>query len=179
MGSGGKGNWRQGGDWRGRARDGPDTGSYRLAPGTAHGEQGLNPLAGGEHPIAFIRTANKGYADHGFDFSNRYSQGTRAYAEEFPALYLETAPSQLPIRTEVYLQMNWTNEQAFEVAVHGFIAEQRAGFGILAGQLAARGYLTVDEASKVRLILALFANDARQHDRTPLPNIGEWARDPK
>jgi glutathione S-transferase len=91
---------------------------------------------------------------------------------------LETSPSQLPIRFDARLDLVWTNPEAFEAAVRGFIAEQRVRYAILAGQLAARGYLTADEASKARLNLRIFAQDARTHDRTPLPKVSDWAKDP-
>lgn len=84
----------------------------------------------------------------------------------------------MPIRASADLRLTWTTPEAFEAAVRGFIAEQRVRYGLLAGQLAARGYLTADEASKASLNLRIHAFDVRQHDRTPLPNIDEWASPP-
>jgi hypothetical protein len=121
--------------------------------------------------------ANKGYTDHGFDDSSEGSENNSCIrAEDFLALYLETSPSQLPVRASSKLDLVWSTPEAFEIAVRGFIAGQRVRFGLLAGQLAARGYLTADEASKARLNLRIFAQDVREHDRTPLPDIGEWAK---
>ena len=155
--------------------DWPETGSYRLVESSAKRMRAWIPLADGPHPASFIRTANKAYVDHGFDFSSEGSgDNSCVRAEEFLAQYLETSPSQLPIRSEAKLDLVWTSPDAFEAAVRGFIAGQRVRFAILAGQLAARGYLTVDEASKARLNLRISADDAREHDRTPLPDISDW-----
>jgi len=132
-------------------------------------------VANGQHPVSYIRTANKAYVDHGFDFSGEESTNNSCIrAEEFLATYLETETSHLPVRADARLDLVWTNPEAFEAAVRGFIAEQRVRFGLLAGQLAARGYLTADEASKVRLNPRISVDDVREHDRTPLPNISEW-----
>jgi hypothetical protein len=172
-----------GGGWSGDAlgktdpprADWPETGSYRLVESSAQRMRHWIPLADGPHPASFIRTANKAYVDHGFDFSSEGSGDNSCIrAEEFLAIYLETSPSQLPIRSEAKFDLVWTSPEAFEAAVRGFIAGQRVRFAILAGQLAARGYLTADEASKARLNLRISADDAREHDRTPLPNISEW-----
>jgi hypothetical protein len=155
--------------------DWPETGSYRLVESSAQRMRHWIPLADGPHQASFIRTANKAYVDHGFDFSSEGSgDNSCVRAEEFLAMYLETSPSQLPIRSEGKLDLVWTSPEAFEAAVRGFIAGQRVRFAILAGQLAARGYLTADEASKARLDLRISAADAREHDRTPLPNISDW-----
>jgi hypothetical protein len=176
-----------GGGWAGDAlgktdpprTDWPETGSYRLVESSAQRMRHWIPLADGPHPASFVRTANKAYVDHGFDFSSEGSGDNSCIrAGEFLAMYLETSPSQLPIRSEAKLDLVWTSPEAFEAAVRGLITEQRVRFGLLAGQLAARGYLTGDEASKARLSLRISADDAREHDRTPLPNIGDWAKDP-
>src|SRR5580658_6136487 len=176
-----------GGGWAGDAlgktdpprTDWPETGSYRLVESSAKRMRAWVPLADGPHPASFIRTANKAYVDHGFDFSSEGSGDNSCIrAEEFLAVYLETSTSQLLVRADAKLDLVWTSPEAFEVAVRGFIAEQRVRFGLLAGQLAARGYMTADEASKARLNLRISAHDAREHDRTPLPNINEWAKDP-
>jgi hypothetical protein len=157
--------------------DWPDTGSYRIYPGTGNRRQAWTLLADGQHPVSFVRTANQGYTDHGFDPSGEESGNNSCIrAEEFLALYLETSTSQLPVRANATLDLVWIGPEAFEAAVRGFIAEQRAHFSLLAGQLASRGYLTADEASQARLNLRIGANDVRQHDRTPLPNISEWAK---
>jgi hypothetical protein len=157
--------------------DWPETGSYRIYPGKGNSRQPWTLLADGEHPVSFVRTANKGYTDHGFDVSGEESGNNSCIrAEEFLALYLETSTSQLPVRTNATLDLVWTAPEAFEAAVRTFIAEQRARFALLAGQLATRGYLTTDEASKANLNLRISAGDAREHDRTPLPNISEWAK---
>jgi len=157
--------------------DWPETGSYRIYPGTGNRRQAWTLLADGQHPVSFVRTANKGYADRGFDNSGEGSNDNSCLrAEEFLAQYLETAPSQLPVRTDARLDLVWTAPEAFETAVRAFIAEQRVRFGLLAGALAARGYLTADEASKARLNLRISAQDVRQHDRTPLPKVNEWAK---
>jgi hypothetical protein len=159
--------------------DWPDTGSYRLAPGTGNRRQAWTLLADGPHPVSFVRTANKGYTDHGFDFSGDESGNNSCLrAEEFLAQYLETSTSQLPVRADTKLDLAWTSPEAFEAAVRGFIAEQRVRYASLGGQLAARGYLTVDEASKARLNLRIQAADVRTHDRTPLPFINDWVKDP-
>ncbi len=94
-------------------------------------------------------------------------------------MYLETTPPQLPVRAVAKLELSWTAPEAFEAAVRAFIAEQRARYASIAGQLAARGYLTADEAPKARLDLRIHAEDLRQHDRMPLPDIGAWAKEPK
>jgi hypothetical protein len=157
--------------------DWPETGSYRIYPGTGNRRQAWTLLADGQHPVSFVRMANKGYTDHGFDDSSEGSENNSCIrAEDFLALYLETSPSQLPVRASSKLDLVWSTPEAFEIAVRGFIAGQRVRFGLLAGQLAARGYLTADEASKARLNLRIFAQDVREHDRTPLPDIGEWAK---
>jgi hypothetical protein len=159
--------------------DWPDTGSYRLAPGTGNRRQAWTLLADGPHPVSFIRTANKAYVDRGFDQSGEGSNDNSCIrAEEFLAIYLETSPSQLPVHADARLDLVWTTAEAFESAVRGFIAEQRVRYAILAGQLAARGYLTADEASKARLNLRIHTDDVRTNDRTPLPNVSEWAKDP-
>jgi hypothetical protein len=159
--------------------DWPETGSYRLAPGTGDRRQAWTLLADGPRPVSFIRTANKGYVDRGFDQSGEDSSNNSCIrAEEFLALYLETTTSQLPVHADAKLDLVWTTAEAFEAAVRGFIAEQRVRYAILAGQLAARGYLTADEASKVRLNLRISTQDARTHDRTPLPKVSDWAKDP-
>jgi len=159
--------------------DWPDTGSYRIYPGIGNRRQAWTLLADGPHPVSFIRTANKGYTDHGFDFSGEESGNNSCIrAEEFLAIYLETSISQLPVRADAKLDLVWSNAEAFETAVRSFIAEQRVRFGLLAGQLAARGYLTADEASKARLNLRIQAADVREHDRTQLPKVNEWAKDP-
>jgi hypothetical protein len=152
--------------------DWPDTGTYRIYPGKGNSRQGWTLLADGQHPVSFVRAANKGYTDHGFDFSGEESSNNSCIrAEEFLALYLETSTSQLPVRANATLDLVWTSPESFEAAVRTFIAGQRARFALLAGQLAIRGYLTTDEANKARLNLRINAQDARQHDRTPLPNI--------
>lgn len=157
--------------------DWPDTGSYRIYPGTGNRRQAWTLLADGQYPVSFVRTANKGYVDHGFDSSGEESNNnTCVRAEEFLALYLETSTSQMPIHASAKLDLIWASPEAFEAAVRGFIAEQRVRFGLLAGQLAARGYLTADDASKARLNLRISAQDVRQHDRTPLPEINKWAQ---
>jgi hypothetical protein len=131
----------------------------------------------GKHSVSFIRTANQGYADHGFDVSSESSNDNSCLrAEEFLAVYLETTPSQLPIRSTAELKLTWTGPEAFEAAVRKFIAEQRGRFGLVAGQLAVRGYLSSSEASELRPNLRIHADDVRQRDRTPLPNINEWAK---
>jgi len=171
------------GDTVGRADpprdDWPDTGSYRLAPGTGNRRQAWTLLADGPHPVSFIRTANKAYVDRGFDQSGEDSNNNSCIrVEEFLAAYLETSPSQLPIRAAARLDLVWTTAELFESAVRGFIAEQRVRYAILAGQLTARGYLTADEASKARLNLRIQTDDVRAHDRTPLPNVSDWTKDP-
>jgi hypothetical protein len=158
--------------------DWPETGSYRLAPGGGNRGRAMTIVAAGSHPISFFRTANKAYADHGFDFSSEGSDNNSCIrAEEFLAMYLETSPSQLAVRADAKLDLVWTNPEAFESAVRGFIAEQRVRYAILAGQLAARGYLTVDEALKMRLNLRIRAEDVRERERTALPDISGWAKD--
>ena len=158
--------------------DWPDTGSYRLVESGAKRMRAWIPLADGPHAASFIRTANKIYVDHGFDFSSEGSGDNSCIrAEEFLATYLEASPSQLPVRADATLDLVWTSPEAFEAAVRGFIAEQRVRYAFLAGQLAARSYLTTDEALKARLNLRIRADDVRQHDRTPLPNISDWAKD--
>ena len=152
--------------------DWPDTGSYRIYPGTGNRRQAWTLLADGAHPVSFVRTANKGYSDHGFDVSGEESGNNSCIrAEEFLALYLETSTSQMPVHASARLDVVWTTPEAFETAVRGFMTEQRVRYGLLAGQLAARGYLTADEASKAKLNLRIHAQDMRQHDRTPLPKI--------
>ena len=122
---------------------------------------------------------SKAYIDHGFDASSEDSGNNSCLlAEDFLAIYLDTSPSQLPIRSEAQLELPWTTEEAFETSVRGFIAEQRRRYAVVAEQLAARGYLTADEASQVRLNLFISAADDRVHDRTQLPDIGEWAQEP-
>jgi hypothetical protein len=139
----------------------PETGSYRI---------GAN---------SFTRTVDRSYVDHGFDYSGESSGNNSSLrAEEFLAAYLETQPSKLPIHSEARLDLPWTTEEAFEASVRGFIGEQRQRYAILAGQLAARGYLTTDEASRLRLKLFISASEGRDHDRTPLPDIGGWAKEP-
>jgi hypothetical protein len=146
----------------------PETGTYRLV-------ESANPMP---HAVSFARKTGKGYVDHGFDYSSQDSGNNSCLrAEEFLAAYLDTSPSQLPIRTAEKLDLNWTSDHAFEASVRGFIAEQRQHYAVLAGQLAARGYLTADQASKARLNLTISADDIRQHDRTPLPDVGEWAKE--
>jgi hypothetical protein len=158
--------------------DWPETGSYRLAPGGGNRGRAMTILADGPHPISYFRTANKAYVDHGFDFSSEGSGDNSCIrAEEFLAMYLEISPSQLPVRADAKLDLVWTNPEAFGAAARGFIAEQRVRYAILAGQLAARRYLTADEALKVRLNLRIRAEDVREHDRTPLPDISDWAKD--
>jgi len=158
--------------------DWPDTGSYRLVENSAKRMRAWIPLADGPHAASFIRTANKAYVDHGFDFSSEGSDNNSCIrAEEFLAMYLDISPWQLPVRADAKLDLVWTSPEAFEAAVRGFIAEQRVRYAILAGQLAARRYLTADEASKVRLNLRIRAEDVREHGRTPLPDISDWARD--
>jgi hypothetical protein len=153
----------------------PDTGSYRMYPGTGNRRQAWTLLAAGPHPISFVRIPNKGYTDDGFDISGEESNNNSCVrAEEFLALYLETSTSQLPVHSAASLDLVWTTPEVFEAAVRGFITEQRVRFGLLAGGLAARGYLTADEASKARLNLRIHAADMRQHDRTPLPNLNNW-----
>jgi|HubBroStandDraft_1064217.scaffolds.fasta_scaffold118221_1 hypothetical protein len=147
----------------------PETGSYRLV-------ESAKPMP---HAVSFIREASQGYVDHGFDFSSEDSGNNSCLrAEQFLATYLDTQPSQLPIRSQAKLDLNWTTDQAFEASVRGFIAEQRQRYAVLAAQLAARGYLTADQASKARLNLRISADNMREHDWTPLPDIGEWAKEP-
>jgi hypothetical protein len=174
---------RSGGAWAGdafrlpdRQRAGwPDTGSYRLVENMAAGSL----PAERPHAVAFVRTVSKAYIDHGFDASSEDSGNNSCLlAEDFLAIYLDTSPSQLPIRSEAQLELPWTTEEAFETSVRGFIAEQRRRYAVVAEQLAARGYLTADEASQVRLNLFISAADDRVHDRTQLPDIGEWAQEP-
>jgi hypothetical protein len=161
----------------------PDTGSYRLVENMPAATR----PAERPHAVAFARTVSKAYIDHGFDPSPEQSSNSNApwtpansclLAEEYLAIYLDTSPSQLPIRSEAQLELPWTTEEAFETSVRGFIAEQRRRYAVVAGQLAARGYLTADEASQVRLNLFISAADDRVHDRTELPDIGEWAEEP-
>jgi hypothetical protein len=114
--------------------DWPETGSYQLFQGEANPSRAL--LADGPHPISFFRTANKNYADHGFDYlSDGSGDNSCLRAEEFLATYLGTSPRQLPIRTEASLNLNWTTDRVFETAVRKFIAEQRARYGLLADSL--------------------------------------------
>ena len=156
----------------------PETGTYRLHEEGANRSATL--LADGSHPVSFHRTPTLSYVDHGFDYlSDGSGDNSCLRAEEFLATYLETSPRQLPIRTEANLDVDWTTAAALETAVRKFIAEQRARYGLLAGQLAARGYLTADDAAKARLNMRIFADDARTHDRTLLPGIAQWAKDAK
>jgi hypothetical protein len=53
----------------------PETGSYRIYPGTGNSRQGWTLLADGQHPVSFGRTPNKGYTDHGFDVSAQGASG--------------------------------------------------------------------------------------------------------
>lgn len=168
-----------GGGWAGDAlrvpdpqrTDWPETGSYRLVAVPAE-----TPLADEPRAVSFVRKADQGYVDHGFDFSSEESGNNSCIrAEQFLAAYLDASPSQLPIRAEAKLEVSWTTDRAFETAVRGFIAEQRLRYTILAGQLAARGYLTPDQALKARLNLRISADDLREHHRTPLPDVAEWA----
>lgn len=153
----------------------PETGAYHIYPGIGNRRQAWTLLADGPQPVSFVRTPNKTYADHGFDVSGEDSNNNRCVrAEEFLALYLETSTSQLSVRSSAKLDPVWTAPEAFEVAVRGFITEQRVRFGLMAGQLAARGYLTADEASKAKLNLRIHTDDVRRHDRTPLPDITQW-----
>jgi hypothetical protein len=200
---------RSGGAWAGDAfrlpdpqRAGwPDTGSYRLVENMPAGSL----PAERPHAVAFVRKVSKSYIDHGFDYSSEDSgDNSCLLAEQFLAIYLDTSPSQLPIRSEAQLELPsgrawnqelarppyrlsppwaapplpWTTEEAFETSVRGFIAEQRSRYAVVAGQLASRGYLTPDEASQVRLNLFISVADDRVHDRTQLPDIGEWAQEP-
>jgi hypothetical protein len=147
----------------------PETGSYRLV-------ESAKPMP---HAVSFVRKAGKGYVDHGFDYSSEDSSNNSCKrAEEFLAIYLDTQPSQLPLRSQAQLDLNWTTDQAFEASVRVFIAEQLRRYAVLAAQLAARGYVTADEASQARLKLFVSVSDAREHDRTQLPDVGEWAKDP-
>ncbi|MGP0075997.1 MAG: hypothetical protein ACLPWF_29110 [Bryobacteraceae bacterium] len=156
-----------GGAWSGDSyrmtdpqRDGwPETGSYRFGPGS------------------FIRTVDRSYIDHGFDFSNENSHDNSCItAAEFLATYLDTSPPRLPILATEAPDVTFTGEQAFETSVRAFIAEQRQRYAILASQLAAHGYLTLDEASQLRLTLWISVSEARQHDRTALPDVTAWAK---
>jgi hypothetical protein len=137
----------------------PETGSYRFGPGS------------------FPRTVDRSYIDHGFDFSSEDSSNNSCIvAADFLAKYLDTSPPRLPILATEGPDVIFTGEQAFETSVRAFIAEQRQRYAILASQLAARGYLTEDEASLARLILWISVSEARQHDRTPLPDVTDWAK---
>jgi hypothetical protein len=156
-----------GGGWSGDSyriadppRDGwPETGSYRI------------------RGASFERTVDRGYVDHGFDFSNENSHDNSCItAAEFLATYLDTSPPRLPILATEAPDVTFTDEPAFEAFVRAFIAEQRQRYAILASQLAARGYLTLDEASQARLTLRISVSEARQHDRTPLPDVTDWAK---
>ncbi len=160
--------------------DWPDTGSYRIYPGIGNRRQAWTLLADGPHPVSFIRTANKGYADHGFDFFSAKRAATiRASAPRnfWPSIWklqFHNCPS-VPTPNSI---SSGPMPKHLRTAVRSFIAEQRVRFGLLAGQLAARGYLTADEASKARLNLRIQAADVREHDRTQLPKVNEWAKDP-
>jgi hypothetical protein len=137
----------------------PETGSYRFGPGS------------------FIRTIDRSYIDHGFDFSNENSHDNSCIvAADFLAKYLDTTPSRLPILATETPDIVWTTDQAFQTSVRAFIAEQRQRYAILASQLAARGYLTLDEASQLRLRLTISVSDAREYDRTPFPDVTEWMK---
>jgi hypothetical protein len=156
----------------------PETGSYRLADNAGRFPE-LTPLAAGPRSVLFVRKVDKSYIDHGFDYSSEESgRNSCMRAGEFLAAYLDTSPSELPIHSKETFVLNWTNDRAFEAAVRGFIAEQRRRYAILAGQLAARGFWTVDEASQATLNLRVSASDQREHDRTPLPDVDAWAQEP-
>jgi hypothetical protein len=135
----------------------PETGSYRFGAGS------------------FIRTVDRSYIDHGFDLSGESSQVNSCIAaEDFLAAYTDVSPARLPVRASQRLDLIWTSDQAFELQVRGYIAEQRRRYAVLASQLAARGYLTDEDARSLRLKLYITVSDARKGD-PPLPDVAAWA----
>ena len=135
----------------------PEAGSYRFGAGS------------------FIRTAGRGYVDHGFDISSESSRiNSCNAAEEFLAAHAEISLDALPVRASKRVDLIWTGEQAFQQQVRAYIAEQRRRYATLVRQLSTRGYLTAEDAGNLRLKLYITVFDGRKGE-PPLPDVAAWA----
>ena len=133
-------------------------------------------LAGGPHPIYWVRGESVRYVDQSFESRGEDNiRDKNARNQEYLATLQHVSPRDFPLKILVTGQLDWTNPSVLEADVREWIRTQRSIYEAIVQQFTQQSLLSPQQAADLQLHIGLMLYDRRKKDHGELPALAELA----